>query len=79
MEPVADRDRHGVRPTPVTARDDGAESAPGPEFQRRVATEPRGGGTARPDTPRPAGDPPPAPLPAAARAQGIKAAVLLDA
>lgn len=79
MEPVADRDRHGVRLTPAKERDDGEESAPGPEFRRRVATGPRGGGTARPDTPRPAGGPPPAPLPAAARAQGIKAAVLLDA
>lgn len=79
LEPVADGDRHGVRPTPDKARDNGEQSASGPEFRQRVATGPRGGGTALPDTPHPAGRPPPAPLPAAARARGIKAAVLLDA
>lgn len=75
LEPVAECDRHGMRSTPDKARDNREEKASGPDLRRRVATGPRGGGTLRPDTPRPAGGPPPAPLPAAARTRGIKAAV----
>lgn len=78
LEPVAECDRHGMRPTPDKARDNREEKASGPDLRRRVATGPRGGGTSRPDTPRPAGGPPPAPLPAAARTRSIKARCLAE-
>lgn len=76
LEPVAECDRHGMRPTPDKARDNREEKPSGPDLRRRVAMGPRGGGTSRPDTPRPSGGPPPAPLPAAARTRGIKARCL---
>lgn len=77
LEPVAECDRHGMRPTPDKARDKREEKASGPDLRQRVVTGPRGGGTSRPDTPRPAGGPPPAPLPAVARTRGIKARCLV--
>jgi hypothetical protein len=76
LEPVAECDRHGMSPTPDKARDNREEKSSGPDLRQRVATGPRGGGTSRPDTPRPSGGPPPAPLPAAARTRGIKARCL---
>lgn len=76
LEPVAECDGHGMRPTPDKAMDKREEKASGPDLRRRVATGPRGGGTSRPDTPRPAGGPPPTPLPAAARTRSIKACCL---
>lgn len=78
LEPVAECDRHGMSPTPDKTKDNREEKASGPDLRRRVATGPRGGGTSRLDTPRPACRPPPAPLPAAARTRGIKARCLAE-